>query len=493
MRLIVRAALATAGLVAASGCADGDGGAAARKAGASGTKVTTLRLGTPDSSFVGHPGMKTFLRSVARRSGGRLRVEPVGVGRPEGILEGLRDGRFDLGEGATRAFELDAPALTVLTAPLVVDSHDLVRALFGKGLPDQVLPALRPLGLEGIGLFAGDLVWPFRVRRPLLTRADWRSGVRIALVRNRPRDLALEVLGVDRVIDTRRAGGYYGGAPDEAMTDGTANAMDRGGVTLMFNPSGAYGVSGTLNVTTGARMSVLYARPDRLRRLTDEQRGWLRAAAADGQAASLGRTAEGDAEIIDDVCRNTGLRFALGAGDEVRTMRRELLERYRADSDPGFRRVLDFVEGVRRDVRPDPWVIPPSCRGPVPGQALPVRRNVDPQALDGVYRYRTEPDDYRALGVDAVLAEDLAGDWTVTLRGGRGRIVRRQRTTTGGATPDATLRYRVDGERVTFLHPNGLFTVNWQRDGKGALRFATSLRLDPSVAPDLGTEWRRVR
>src|SRR4029450_2325130 len=103
----------------------------------------------------------------------------------------------------------------------------------------------------------------------------------------------------------------------------------------------------TANVTLWPQMDVLFANPDRLGRLTEQQRGWLRQAPQDaaGRVAAL---ADRDAQSLKNACRS-GARFANASPADLAALRGAFASVYASlERDPQGKAFIGIGSGACR-------------------------------------------------------------------------------------------------------------------------------------------------
>ena len=148
MRNRRRARLASAVVLVALALA-GCGLAAGNKAGGPGAPVV-LRLATVNGTPGFMPQVDPYLvNRVAALSGGNVQIAMVyhvGENVPGGeqqVVRGVAAGRYDLGVVGTRVFDtLGVDSFQALTAPMLIDSYPLERAVIGSGIPTQMMRSL---------------------------------------------------------------------------------------------------------------------------------------------------------------------------------------------------------------------------------------------------------------------------------------------------------------------------------------------------------------
>ena len=125
----------------------------------------------------------------------------------------------------------------------------------------------------------------------------------------------------------------------------------------------------TANVNLWPQTVALLANPDRLSRLTEEQRGWLRRAAADASVRSTGMF-ENEDSIVADVCQK-GARFANASEIDLAALRHAFLPVYSSlEQDPQTKAFIASIETLKRVTPAGPAVaIPSGCTGSTGGLA----------------------------------------------------------------------------------------------------------------------------
>ena len=145
---VVLVALALAGCSAQAGSKAGGPGAPA-----------VLRMATVNGVPGFMPQVDPYLVSrVAELSAGNVQIDMayhVGENVPGGEQQVVRDvaaGRYDLGVVGTRVFDtLGVDSFQALTAPMLIDSYPLERAVIGSGIPAQMMGSLDTLHVTGLG------------------------------------------------------------------------------------------------------------------------------------------------------------------------------------------------------------------------------------------------------------------------------------------------------------------------------------------------------
>jgi TRAP-type C4-dicarboxylate transport system substrate-binding protein len=396
-------------LSASAACGD-----AADKAGG---QVLTLRLASIDQingngqSF----GPQAFVDALGKVSGGRLKVEvknDFGGGAAAAetdLVKAIAAGDIDGGWPATRAFAgAGIGGLQAIEAPMTINSYAAEKALVTGPAAKTVLAQLDGTTVVGLGLAVGPLRRPFAATSPLLAPADWK-GVRFRTYNSSVQADAMAALGATPVnigfgwIDEVRAGKLRGVELDIAQYAHNDESTVAGNVTG--------------NIVLWPKMFVLSLSKKRFDALSDQQRGWVRDAAAQAVAASAAATYD-ETGVAKELC-GKGTRFVDASPDQVAAMRASLkpvIDKLAADPRNGP--VLDAIQTVGAE-HPAAEVpnVELSCRqsvSPAPAaDDVPATKSGLP---DGVYRVELTVADVTGAGLDNHAGE--SGIWTLTVRKG---------------------------------------------------------------------------
>jgi TRAP-type C4-dicarboxylate transport system substrate-binding protein len=354
--------LAAATAILAAGCTSRSAGG--DKAGGSG-EPAVLRLAARDELSV-DLGTAYFVRRVVELSGGTLRIEAVsgwGGTAPtaeQNIVRGVAAGRADLGSVGTRVFDtLGVRSFQALTAPMLIDSYPLEQAVIASDIPARMLEGLGVLKVTGLAVLGDGLRKPIAVKGPLLGPADWQ-GITFAAFRSQGQAAAVQALGA-RSTDLWSTG--LSGAIASGEVQGLENNL------LVYQAAGRAGSAPfvTANVNLWPRTVALVANPDRLTRLTDEQQGWLRQAAADAAAHSTSLVEHED-QIVTDLCK-AGARFANASQADLAALRAAFHHLYATlEQDPQTKSFIAGIEELKGSTPSGPHLdIPAGCTGSTPG------------------------------------------------------------------------------------------------------------------------------
>ncbi len=349
--------LATCALV--SGTLVACGSPAEDKAGAA--APVELTLANAYQSLEYEPAVQAFVDEVARRSGGRLRLDVLpdfGGDQPDveqRLLTGVATGQADLGWVGTRVLDtVGVDAFAPLTAPFLVDTYTRQAAVFANGLPERMLPALGGAGVTGLAVLGGGLRHPVSAGAPLRTPADWR-GATVQTFRSGIQSESLAALGAtptDIVFS----------ALNSALLQGDVNGTEKNLLVYSVNSLENSVPFVVDDVVLWPETSVLFTDPDLRERLDSQQWTWLQeaATAAARQSVDLAATEEG---LVADLC-DRGARFVSAGPDAVDQFSRAeapVYDRLRQDPDTaaGLREIEQVLDGMPAA---EPLLVPAWCR-----------------------------------------------------------------------------------------------------------------------------------
>lgn len=169
--------LATIAMVSGTGCAvDRAGGAAA-------DEVVTLTFAQPNDGGA-PPQLQAWADQVDRLTDGTLAIEFQNawrIGETEyetGTLEDVSEGEVDLAWVGARAMDrVGVTSFQALLAPMLVDSHELQRAVFEAGIPEKMLAGVSEAGLVGVGVLPGPMRKVLGVEHGFVAPADFQGAV----------------------------------------------------------------------------------------------------------------------------------------------------------------------------------------------------------------------------------------------------------------------------------------------------------------------------
>ena len=453
---------AAAALVA--GC--NGGGEGQDKAGGSSAPVVLRMADGYNPQLDLEPAVAYFVQRVREVSGGDLRIRVVedwGHGSPgfeQQIVRDVAAGKADLGWVGTRIFDtLGVRSFQALTAPLLIDSYPLERAVIASDIPTQMLRGLDEAGVTGLGILAGGLRKPIAVERPLLRPADWRH-IRFAVFRSQRQAQAIRALGA-------RTTDIWGAALQDAVASGRVSGFEKHYFLWPLVISVAAAPYATANVDLWPETLALFANPQRLSGLSDEQRTWLQQAAADSAARSTSFFVR-EAPIVRSLCQQ-GARFSNASAADLASLRRAFAPVYaRLAQDPETKTLIGRIEQLKRATRPGPAAsIPPRCEGPARNTAPAAVGVTDPSVLNGVYRVSWTQKELLAAGPAASYTHPSYGVVTLTLRDGSYRFQPQTPPTCSGTYTVSRSLVTIRPRPVSYCH--GVVTARWSLRG-GELR-----------------------
>lgn len=475
---IVVSAMLAATLAACGSAAPGS----VDKIGGRGEPVV-LRLGNVNGGPHAVPAVEQFAKRVQEVSAGALKVEiayRVGDLAPDAETELLRavaNGTWDLGFVGTSLLDtLEVSSFAALTAPMLIDSYALEEAVIKSDIPAQMLGGLEPLGVTGLAVLGDGLRRPIGVDEPIVTPADWR-GIGFGTYSSVYQSAAIDALGAT-------PGPGFATARDEAIEAGTIQGFEFHLNPYHDNLAERTAPYISANVILWPRTLVLFVNPDRLGRLTAEQRGWLGQVAADTAASSTGLVAD-ETNVARDICLSGG-RFAEASESDLGALRDAFAPVYTVlEKDAATK---TFVERILELKNATPsstgLVVPADCTGVAPGQAGATGGS-SPKALNGTYRWTLTTEDVLASPTEGKSAAHLATfPWifTMTLQDGTWSFTH---TEAGQPMTDASHdKFSVAGDRISFVWPEGggpgyTITFTFSVDDQGELH----LRPVPPMNP----------
>jgi TRAP-type C4-dicarboxylate transport system substrate-binding protein len=323
--------------------------------------TVVLRIGSTPGGLADVPPVADFVRTVARLSSGTIQIEVTnqwGNFAPDAEADVVRKtelGTLDLGWAGSRVFDtLGDPAFAALSVAMLIDSHALANAVLRSDLPNRMLASLPPLGLTGLALLGDELRFPVGVRNALLAPSDWR-GLSIGTYRSRMQEDAVRALGATPVV-------AFGPYRNHYVANGTIQGFEfdvRRYAQQGWGSKAAPYV--TINVALWPQFDVLFANPDRLASLTDQQRGWLEEAAHDAAPNSSGDASDRD-PFIGQACA-AGAHFVLAPPSALAALHRAFAPLYRSlERDRQTSEFLREIQNLKQTTPPGAgFDIPPAC------------------------------------------------------------------------------------------------------------------------------------
>jgi TRAP-type transport system periplasmic protein len=443
--------------LALAGC----GALAGNKAGGPGAPVV-LRMATVNGEPGFMPQVDPYLvNQVAKLSAGNVQVDMayhVGENAPGGeqqVVRGVAAGKYDLGVVGTRVFDtLGVDSFQALTAPMLIDSYPLERAVIGSGIPAQMMRSLDKLNVTGLGVLADGLRKPIAVRKPLLGPADWR-GVTFAAFRSRESSEAIRALGAT-------PSDVWGTQLDQGLGSGTVGGFEKNLLIYRLKNMWNQAPYVTANVNLWPQTLAVIGNPGRLAKLTSQQRGWLTQAVQDAAARSTGLI-DGDARLPAGLCAS-GTRFADASGADLVALRNAFAPVYaQVEQDPQTKEFIAEINRLKQHTSPGAaLVIPGGCSGRAPGSApgngSPGTKTSQVTPLDGVWGVSYTRAELAAAHPDpSEVVPENYGSFTLTLHRGHSSFTR------PGArpSPQTTATYVVRGDTITFHQGQAIWRYRW--------------------------------
>jgi TRAP-type C4-dicarboxylate transport system substrate-binding protein len=430
------------------GCAGGD------RAGGK-PEPTALTLTMANGLYRPHE-LQPFADEVARLSDGKMRIEFKNrwLGwpwrRPESaVIHDVAAGKADLGSVGSRAWDdVGVSSFNALHAPLLVTSYALQGELLESGIPDEMLKALEPLRLVGLGIVPSPLRKLLGVERPLRQPADFR-GQRIGITESRVARETLRALGATAIAVP--AGSQIGGL------DGIEHQVE----AIESNTYDAAAKYLTTNINLWPRPLVLFMNKAAFAALEPAQRDVLREAVRNVLPETLAAVRAREQTAAAVLCRR-GLSFVVATPADMSNLRDALVPVYRElEQDDQTRSFIARIVKLRQATSVAPETLPSCSTGEGSASAA---------IPDGVYTNTTTADDARRAGI-------AVGDPFYRLLPVRHRLV----LTSGdfvmydlfpnGQTEiGASGTYSVYRDRITFLTPDDTISFAWSLQGN-ELRF----------------------
>jgi TRAP-type transport system periplasmic protein len=446
--------------LAIAGC----GALAGSKAGGPGTPIV-LRMATINGEPGVMPQIDPYLVSqVAKLSAGNVQIDMVyhvGENLPGGeqqVVRGVATGKYDLGVVGTRVFDtLGVNSFQALTAPMLIDSYPLERAVLSSGIPAQMMRSLDTLHVTGLGVLADGLRKPIAVRRPLLGPADWR-GVTFAAFRSREASEAIRALGA-------RPSDAWGTPLDQGLASGSVGGFEKN-LLVYWKKTDLWKRARyvTANVNLWPQTLAVIGNPGRLAKLTSQQRAWLTQAVRDAAVRSTGLI-DGDAGLLPGLCAG-GTRFADASHADLAALWNAFAPVYaQVERDPQTKQFIAEISRLKQHTRPGPaLVVPSGCTGPAPGSAPGNgspgggTKTTQVTPLDGVWEVSYTRAEFVAAHPDpSEVVPANYGSFTLTLHRGNSA------TTRPGArpSPQTTATYVVRGDTITFYQGQAIWRYRW--------------------------------
>ena len=374
-------ALGAAITVAVAGCA----GAGDDRAGGK-PEPTALTL-TMANGLYRPEELQPFADEVARLSGGKMRIEfrDRWLGwpwrRPESaVIHDVAAGKADLGSVGSRAWDdVGVSSFNALHAPLLVDSYALQGEVLESGIPGEMLKALEPLRLVGLGILPSPLRKLLGVERPLTQPADFR-GQRIGITESRVARETLRALGATAIAVP--AGSQIGGL------DGIEQQVE----AIESNTYDAAAKYLTTNINLWPRPLVLFMNKAAFTALEPVQRDVLREAVRNVLPETLAAIRAREQTAAAVLCRR-GLSFVVATPADISKLREALAPVYRElEQDDQTRSFIARIRQLRQATSVSAETLPSCSTG---------ERSASAAIPDGVYTNTTTADDARRARIPA--------------------------------------------------------------------------------------------
>ncbi|MBO4254225.1 TRAP transporter substrate-binding protein [Streptomyces griseorubiginosus] len=318
----------------------------------SGTGGTvTLSLATPMGAS---DEFRAFLQNVRTLSHDSIQISAEfnahheeGPDFEEQLFNDVQSGRVDLAALGSRVFDIRrAPALGVLTAPLLINSFAAEEKVLGAPVAERMIREVDGGGLTGVGLLPGSLRRPFGAGTPLLGPDDYK-GRTIGIQESKVADSTLRALGAKPQ--------WFGAGSSVAAFDGFEQQL----VSVNGSRYDEAGMIGTANVVLWPRPIVLVANTKVIERLGKDERKLLQDAAREAVHGAGADLREQEHRALESLCAR-GQKFATANPAQLTALRKAVQPVY--DQLSRDRRTKEYLETVTALVRDVPAEPPVSCK-----------------------------------------------------------------------------------------------------------------------------------
>jgi TRAP-type C4-dicarboxylate transport system substrate-binding protein len=355
IRMAVLLALALGAAVTA-GCGASAGG---DKAGGPAGGPVVLRMASTGSNPP--PPVEDFIHLVGTLSDRSIRIQVINLwgdyspSNEAQAVHAVAIGAADLSWAGSEAMDIIGdPGFRALSAPMLIDSYALEKAVLKTAMPARMLAGLSLVHVTGLAVLGEGLRHPIAVRRPLLAPADWR-GLSIGTYRSGVQEQAIRALGATPMV-------AFGSYRVHYLITGAIQGFELDMMRYVHNVPVLSARYVTANVALWPLFDVLFANPARLGSLTAQQRGWLRQAAQEAAASSVSLVANQNARYIKQACA-VGARFATATPEELAALHRAFAPLYRSlEADPQTRAFIGQIQQLKKTTPPGPDpAIPARC------------------------------------------------------------------------------------------------------------------------------------
>jgi len=329
------------------------------KAGGAPVPVTLRMAHVSSDLFVSAPAAAEFIRRVSTLSGGQIKIQVIdqvggfAADNEVRVVRSVASGSVDLGLTGSRVFDsMGVSSFRALSAPMLIDSYPLEKAVVESSVPGQMLDGLTKVGIAGLGLLADGLRMPVGVH-PLRAPQDW-PHVKFGTYRSETQEMAIRALGASPVEASGALRVHY---LDSDQMQGFE--FDLQHYSQQHYSRRAPYI--TANVILWPQVDVLVANPGRLASLSSQQRTWLGDAAADAARDSVGLVSH-DSTYIRQACA-AGTSFVNASPADLAAMQTVFRSVYRTlESDPQTRSFIRQLQRLKRSTPAGPpLMIPAGC------------------------------------------------------------------------------------------------------------------------------------
>jgi TRAP-type C4-dicarboxylate transport system substrate-binding protein len=339
---------AAAALMLMTGCSvDRAGGNAAED-------VTTLTFAQPNDSAP-PPQLLAWADQVARLTDRSVEIAFENGWRKGEVdyeaetLEDVESGEVDVAWVGARVFDrMGVTSFQALLAPMLLDSHDLQRAVFEEGIPEEMLTGVEELDLVGVGVLPGPMFKVLGVDADFVTPEAF-SGAVVGMQDSALTERTFETLGA-----TAQA------VPTSATLDGlNGYAQQLGSIAGNGYQADAQSVTGDLNLWP--RPLVIVVGESVYDQLSEEQQRALGQASRLAMVDALVGASNEDEESAALLC-DAGLAIERAGDNGLAAFQRALEPVYASlREDPTTAGYLDRIEALKQSIDAGPDVA--ACDG----------------------------------------------------------------------------------------------------------------------------------
>jgi TRAP-type C4-dicarboxylate transport system substrate-binding protein len=337
---LVQGVLAIAAVLATAACS------AATVRDKTGARTIVLRFATIDTLNPNGQSVAptAFVDALTARSHDRLKVvvqqhyQNGAADAESHLIRAIGTGTLDGGWPSSRSFAAAGiHGLEPLEAPFVLVNHRSDAAVTTGAAAQTVLKALDDTDVVGLGLAAGPLRRPF-ADHPVLSRSDW-TGLTIRSYNSPEQDAVYRALGAVPV----EASYHF----PQLVASGRLHAAETDIAQYLTNSYARLLPYVTRNVVLWPKTFVFCVASKTWARLDDQERSWLREAAADAaRSAATYRYDETTAAAA--LCRS-GVRFLDASPAQLAALHRAVEPVIaRLESDPVTKPAMEVAAAAAR-------------------------------------------------------------------------------------------------------------------------------------------------